>query len=163
MSAVEAYTVWERYVEKRLVAALNHNPSHFINEEEIKGVKHISSGLADYIIRGGRKFFDFRSTSELVDRSDSLLGKPDNPFRNIDSDIRLYIETLASIRNCVVHDSDSAQAAYRRRLKEAYGIASAPAPEEFLHAKDLRRGSYSRYQPRLRGLLVALNRAIQQT
>lgn len=163
MSAVEAHTIWERYVEKRLVAALNHDPRHFIREEEIKGVKHVSSGLADYIIRGGRRFFDFRFTSELIDRSDSFLGKSANPFRKIDSGDRLYIDALASIRNCIVHNSDAAQTAYRRRLKEVYGITSAPAPDEFLYAKDLRPGSILRYQPRLKGLLTVLSRVIQQT
>ena len=41
MTAVELHTVWERYVEGRLVAALNHNPSHFLDENTIKGVTRV--------------------------------------------------------------------------------------------------------------------------
>lgn len=163
MSAVEVHTIWERYVEKRIVAALNHDASHFVSEEEIKGVKHVSSGLADYIVRGGGKFFDFRSTSQLIEKSNAWLGKNTNPFRNLSSHDKSYIDALASIRNCVVHSSDAAQGAYRRRLKEVYGISYAPGPDEFLYAKDNRQGSRLRYQPRLKGLIVVIDRAIQQS
>ena len=65
MSAVEAHAIWERYVESRLAAALNHAPSHFLPENDVRGVKSVSSGLAFYVIRGGGRFFDFRSMSDL--------------------------------------------------------------------------------------------------
>jgi hypothetical protein len=46
MSAVEIHAIWERYVEKRLVGALNHDAAHFLKEQEIKGVDQVSVGLA---------------------------------------------------------------------------------------------------------------------
>jgi hypothetical protein len=60
MTAVEIHGTWERYVESRLVAALNHSPKHFIKEQNIAGVSGIPTGLAQYIVRGGKRFFDFR-------------------------------------------------------------------------------------------------------
>ena len=163
MSAVEVHTIWERYVEKRLIAALNHDASHFVREEEIKGVKHVSSGLADYIVRGGGKFFDFRSMSQLIDKGNAWLGVNANPFCNLSKNDKQYIDALASIRNCIVHNSDAAQATYRRHLKSVYGITYAPGPDEFLFAKDNRQGSPFRYQPRLKGLAVVIDRAIRQS
>jgi hypothetical protein len=59
MTAVEVHQTWERYVEMRLIAGLNHNPRHFIAAQNIKGVKRISYGLATYIVRGGDRYFDF--------------------------------------------------------------------------------------------------------
>jgi hypothetical protein len=61
MTAVDAHETWERYVENRLVAALNHDPKHFLAEQNIKGVRHVSYGLARYIVRGdviGCKIFE---------------------------------------------------------------------------------------------------------
>jgi hypothetical protein len=43
MTIVEIHSVWERYIEKRLVAALNHDATHFFEEEEIKGITHVST------------------------------------------------------------------------------------------------------------------------
>jgi hypothetical protein len=34
MTAVEIHAAWERYVEVRLVVALNHSPEHFLQENK---------------------------------------------------------------------------------------------------------------------------------
>ncbi len=52
MTVVEIHAVWERYVETRLVAALNHNPKHFLEQQNIAGITKISPGFARYIVRG---------------------------------------------------------------------------------------------------------------
>jgi hypothetical protein len=163
MTVVEVHSVWEQYTEGRLVAALNHNPSHFLKTEEIKGVSRVSSGLALYIIRGGGRYFDFRSTSDLLEKGDRWLGKSGNPFRSITADERAYIDTLIAIRNCVVHRSDAAVASYKRSLKSVYGIVSAPEAEEFLNTLDYRASSPARRKSRLHGLVAIVTTAIQKT
>jgi hypothetical protein len=102
MTAVEIHSIWERYVEERLVSLINHNPSHFANQADIKGLTRVSSGLARYIIRGGGRYFDFRSMSDLFQKADGWLGKENNPFRALTPRDREYIEVLSAIRNCVV-------------------------------------------------------------
>src|SRR4029453_13430295 len=92
MTAVEVHGIWERYVEHRLVAALNHHPETFLAENGVKGIKLVSSGLAAYLVRGGARYFDFRSTSELLDRGDRLVGKGDNPFRQLKKRERDYLD-----------------------------------------------------------------------
>src|ERR1700722_5347990 len=72
-AAVELHAIWERYAENRLIAALNHNPAHFLGRNRVKGVKRISLGLASYIVRAGRKFFDFKNSSELIGLGDRFL------------------------------------------------------------------------------------------
>ena len=43
MTAVNAHEIWERFVEDRLVAAIDHDPgAHFLAEQNVKGVKHVS-------------------------------------------------------------------------------------------------------------------------
>jgi hypothetical protein len=74
MAAIEIHRLWERYVEDRLVAALNHDPKHFLKANDIKGVKNVSSGLAIYVVRGGGGYFDFRSMSDLLDKGKRWLG-----------------------------------------------------------------------------------------
>ena len=163
MTAVDAHGTWERYVEGRLVAAVNHSPAHFIAEQNIKGVSHISYGLAQFIIRGGNRYFDFRSMGDLISRTDKWIPKAQNIFRALPVADRNYIDTLAAIRNFVVHGSDAAQLAYRTQLQLTYGIRYPPQPDEFLFALDNRAGSPARYQPRLYGLLVVLERTIQNS
>lgn len=163
MTAVEIHTIWERYVEERLVAALNHNAKHFLEHNDIKGVSHVSTGFAYYIVRGGGKYFDFRSTDELIKKADSWLGKQDNPFRKLDALERKYIDTLSAIRNCVVHGSDASLTRYKSALKSVYGIKAAPEPDEFLNAKDFRPSSIARRKSRLFGLVAVIVRAIHKT
>ena|ERR1700733_11167167 len=163
MSAVEIHAIWERYVEKRLVGALNHDAAHFLKEQEIKGVDQVSVGLASYIIRSGARFFDFRSTSDLLSKSDGWLAQSHNPFRKLSVDERKYIDLLAAVRNYVVHQSDFAKARYKKQLKDVYGIKSAPEPDEFLYAKDLRpQGSPAKGQIRLEGIVIMVKSAINR-
>src|SRR5260370_37569 len=103
MTAVAIHGTWERYVEIRLVTALNHHPKNLIREQNMIGVSAIPVGLARYIVRGGKRFFDFRSMSELINKADHLLGNEANPFRAIDTMNGVYVDCLAAIRNHVVH------------------------------------------------------------
>lgn len=162
MGAVETYTIWERYAENRLAAALNHNAKHFLSEFNIRGVKRVSSGLAFYVVRGGR-FFDFRSIANLLDKGDRLLGKTANPFRRIGEDERDYLDALAAIRNKVVHTSDVATLSYKRHLRALYDIRYAPEPPEFLSALDKRVTSPLRGRRRLDGLILIVKTAIGAT
>ncbi|SRR6266404_7982528 len=174
MTAVEIHGTWERYVESRLVAALNHNSKHFIKEYNVAGVSRIPTGLALYIVRGGKRFFDFRSSSDLISKADHWLGKDGNPFRSLDAAHRSYIDCLAAIRNYVVHGSETSLDAYKQNLKLVYGIKAAPGPSEFLHAKDYRPTKPVRlpkqleletfgYRSRLSGLATMVIRAISHT
>ncbi|WP_316195806.1 MULTISPECIES: hypothetical protein [unclassified Bradyrhizobium] len=164
MTAVEIHGIWERYAEDRIVAGLNHDSSHFISEESISGVSHVTVGLASFIVRRGNKYFDFRSMGDLIGKADGWLGMGSkNPFRSLPAHDRNYIDVLASIRNCVVHGSDAAWGSYRAKLESVYGISYAPEPDEFLNAKDNRATSPLRYQSRLKGLAKIVERSISQT
>ena len=163
MTAVEVHAVWERYAEQRLVAALNHSPEHFLNEYSIRGVTQIPFGLASYAVRGGGRYFDFRSMSDLIDRGDRLVGQATNPFRTIPKNDRSYLDTLSSIRNRIVHQSEASIEAYKRSLLAVYGTKSAPGPDEFLRAMDYRRSSPERYKSRLHGLSTVVGKTIQHT
>jgi hypothetical protein len=163
MTAVEIHAIWERYVETRLVAALNHSPKHFIEEQSIAGLTGISTGLARYIVRGGRNFFDFRSTADLLNKASNWLESAANPFNSLSHTDRSYIDCLAAVRNCVVHGSDASINAYKRSIRTVYGIKAAPEPAEFLHAKDQRPTSPARYKSRLHGLAEVVAKAIQNT
>lgn len=136
MSAVEAHSIWERYAENRLAAALNHDPRHFISEYNITGVTRVSTGLALFVIRGGGRYFDFRSMSDLLTQGNKWLGRNSNPFRTVGVDDRNYLDTLAAIRNMVVHASDSASNSYKRALQKVYGLRSVPSPGELLDSLD---------------------------
>jgi hypothetical protein len=168
MSAVELYSIWERYAENRLVAALNHNPKHFLKKNNVVGVSRVSLGLARYIIRGGRGFSDFRSTDDLIKKAELWLGASANPFNSLRrSDDLQYLDCLAAVRNRIVHGSDASISAYRQKLRSVYGIAAAPGPDEFLHAKEDRgRGPAPGPGPpasRLRGLAIVVARSIDAT
>ncbi|MGP0059552.1 MAG: hypothetical protein ACLPID_09730 [Beijerinckiaceae bacterium] len=150
-------------MKKRLIAALNHSAEHFIAEQEIRGVTHIPFGLASYIVRGGGKFFDFRSTADLLRKGDAWLGRDSNPFRVLTANDRMYIDVLSAVRNYIVHDSDTSFASYRSHLQKAYNIKAAPAPNEFLNTIDIRALSPWRKHRRIDGLAKVLAGAIQQT
>jgi hypothetical protein len=163
MTAVELHAVWERYVEARLVAALNHAPRHFLKEQNITGVTRISSGFASYIVRGGGRFFDFRSMGDIIDKANRWLGPSANPFALLPVSDRNYIDCLAAVRNCVVHGSTASVKAYKLKLKAVYGVTSAPEPDEFLKAKDMRAGSPVRNKSRIYGLAEVIKKAIKNT
>jgi hypothetical protein len=162
MTAVEIHAIWERYVEDRLIACLNHAPHHFLEEHNIRGVTAISSGLATYIVRGGGRFFDFRSTGDLIGKANKWLGAA-NPFSSLPTSDRSYIDCLAAVRNCVVHGSAGSFETYKASIKAVYGITAAPGPEEFLKAKDMRAGSPARYKGRIHGLAEIIKKAIKST
>jgi hypothetical protein len=163
MTAVEVHAIWERYVETRLVAALNHNPKHFIEQQGIAGLTRISTGLARYIVRGGRPYFDFRSIEDLLGKANHWLGSAANPFNALSPPNRAYIDCLAAIRNCVVHGSDASINAYKRRVRTVYGVVAVPETQEFIHAKDYRPTSPARNKSRLHGLAEVVVKAIQTT
>jgi len=163
MCVVDAHAVWERYAEERLVVALAHHPSAFISEHGIRGLKRIPVGLAAVLARGGRKYFDFRSCSDLLSMGDGLVGRAQNPFGRLSKVQRDYLDTLTAIRNAVVHRSDAAVAAYKRLLTGVYGLKARPEPDEFLSAIDHRTTSPLRREPRLSGLIAVLNAAIIAT
>lgn len=160
MTVVEIHSVWERYAENRLVAALNHDARHFIDEEEIKGISHVSTGLAYYVVRGGGQFFTFRSAEDLMKKGNQLLGKSNNPFAQLPINEKKYLDCFAAIRNCIVHGSDFSKERYKRELRDVYNIRYAPAPDEFLTAIDHRQHSPARFKSRAVGLAVMIEKAI---
>lgn len=163
MTVVEIHGAWERYVENRLVAALNHNPKHFLQQQNIAGVTRVSPGFARYIIRGGRRFFDFRSMGDLTEKANRWLGKSLNPFSSITAKDRSFIDCVAAIRNHVVHGSEASVAAYKQSLRSVWGIKAAPTPDEFLNAKDWWTPSPARYKSRLHVLAEVIERTIKNT
>ena len=163
MSAVELNGTWERYVERRLVAQLNRKPAHFIKANDIRGITAITSGLAVYIIRGGRSYFDFRGSGDLKGKIKAWFSEADNPFQELDDDAWGYIDTLAATRNCIVHGSDVSIDRYRKMLRVVYGMRLIPSPSEFLNAQDQRANSPARRKPRLLGLAEVIMQAIEQT
>ena len=160
MTAVDIHATWERFVEDRAAAALNHNPHYFLKEHDVKGVTNISSGLAYYIVRSGGRYFDFRGMSDLYSKSDDWFSKSGNPLRNVSVTDSQYIDALSAIRNCITHGSEAAQKAYKRHLHSCFGIKSPPKPDEFLFAKDFRPTSPMRYSARILVLITVLERVI---
>lgn len=156
MSALEVHTGWERYVEDRLVVALNNDARHFIKENDIRGVKHLSSGFATYVALNGRHYFDFRSMSDLFKQGDNLIGKDANPFRSMPLADRKEIDCLAAIRNWIVHGSDNALSAYKKHLGIAYEMKYVPV-DEFLPVAG--KGNRSR----LHGLANVVIKSIEAT
>jgi hypothetical protein len=161
MTAVEIHGIWERYAEERLVAALNHSPDHFLQSNIVSGVTTIPKGLANYLVRSGGKYFDFRSVSDLIEKGDRFVGKSDNPFRTMRDNDRKHLDALAAIRNCVVHQSEAARSKYKSTLASVYGIRTAPDPDEFLNALDMRQSSPARRQKRVVGLSVVVKYCVQ--
>jgi hypothetical protein len=163
MTAVEAYVVWERYAEARLVVALAHDPAEFVARHTIRGLRRIPVGLATVLVRGGGRYFDFRSSADLIDKGDRIVGKNHNPFRRLASERQGYLDTLGAIRNCIVHRSETAVTAYKRQLSKVYGMKARPDPDEFLNAVDFRATSPLRREPRVRGLIAVVESAIRST
>jgi hypothetical protein len=163
MTSVELHAIWERYAEARLVAALNHAPTHFLKEQDFAGMSGISKKFARYIVREGRPFFDFRSVSELKAKANRCVGISTNPFRALPQVDCSYLDCLSAIRNCVVHGSRASVASYKRQIRGVYGIKAAPETGEFLNARDTRTHSPARYESRLHGLALIVKRAIRNT
>ena len=162
MTLVEFHTAWERFAERRLVAALNQNPSHFLQENSVRGLTRIPAGLAQVLARGGGKFFDFRSCSELIDKSAKLVSAANDPFRGIDASLRNHLDAMSSIRNVVVHASDSSKDAYKKKLRAVFSISSAPSVGEFLDSIDRRANSPLRGRKRVTMLGHVVSQACAQ-
>ena len=142
MSIVELHAIWERFAEERLVIALNHAPSYFIEENSIKGTENITKGLAHVLVKENQKYFDFRSMDDLIKRGTKLLGVNNNPFKNLSQNTEIkYLNALSAIRNYIVHKSESSQIAYKKTLKDTFNIRSSPDSDEFLNARDYRQNS----------------------
>ncbi|HVS26753.1 MAG TPA: hypothetical protein VHE58_05580 [Burkholderiales bacterium] len=149
MTAVELHAIWERYAEGRLVVALNHSPAHFLAQNSVKGVKKVPAGLAEYVVRGGSKYFNFRSIDDLNDKANKLLSSAHNPFAPLTKVHKDHLDSLASVRNLIVHKSDAAKSSYKTNLGKVFGFKSAPSPGEFLDSIDHRTSSPCRGQQRI--------------
>jgi hypothetical protein len=160
MTAVELHVVWERYAEGRLVIALNHFPTHFLTVNSVRGVKILPVDLADYLVRGGAKYFDFRSIDDLIDKGKRLLAPSNNPFAAMGKAHKEHLDALAALRNYVVHKSESSRVAYKRHLAKVFGIKSAPSAGEFLDSIDHRNGSPCKGQKRIFTFFHYVNDAI---
>lgn len=162
MTVVELNAIRESYCEERLVAALNNFSQHFLTTNRAKGIRRIPAGLAGYIVRGGRSYLDFRSSGDLLKKSDDLLTKSKNPFDPLRKDHK-YIDLLSAVRNRVVHYSHASWVKYKQALREVYDIHSAPETQEFLQALDKRMVSRARRKSRLHGIAKKLIEAINKT
>lgn len=160
MTAVEVNAIWEIYAETRLRIALTNHPQHFLRENNVRGVRSIPLGLASTLILGRNKYFDFRSTDELIKQGNNLIGVANNPFANL-RPLRNYLDALTTIRNYIVHQSESAFKAYRRKLSSVYGMKTNSFPTVFLNSVDRRNSSPVRNAPRITGLIKTVEDAIR--
>ena len=163
MSVVDVHSVWERFAEDRLATALNHEPKYFLECHEVRGVSHISKGLAYYIVRGGLRYFDFRSMGDLIGKADYCVGQDLNPFRKIPPERRKYLDILATVRNFVVHGSVASEAAYKATIVKNYGLSAAPKVQDFLGKIDRRQESLAQNRPHLLGFIRVVDSAIDAT
>lgn len=113
------------------------------------------------LVRDGRRYFDFRSVDDLIQRGDRLVGKNDNPFRRLTPQMKAYLDALGAIRNHIVHASDSAAAAYKTQLSKVYGFKSKPYVEGFLNVIDHRLDSPARHKERIVGLMTILKQVVK--
>ena len=160
MVAVNLHSAWERFAETRLISLLNHHPESFLQDNLVKGIQKIPVGLAAVLVRGGHRYFDFRSWSELGGKANKLVGEANNPFRTLPKDIHDAVDVLSVTRNHIVHQSDSSFLAYRKVLKHQYGMDFHPKPGEFLCAIDRRESSFAKGRERLHHFAEAVEQAI---
>lgn len=159
---VEIFTVWERYVEDRLIAALKKHPRHFLVQNKAERLKRIPVGLCGFIVRGGRRYFDVPNLDGLVGLANALLSESKNPFRALKGKYE-YIDLLAAARNRIVHDSSFSWERYSKCVRAVYNIRKVPEPIEFLHAKNRRGQNPGRGKARLYGIAQKVIEAIQTT
>lgn len=162
MILVNLQAIWERFAEKRLVSVINHSPEHFLLQNDVRGIKKIPVGLAYALIRRGGKYFDFRSYSELIDISKKLVGDSINPFPVLKGSIDEYLDTIAVVRNYIVHKSDSAYIAYKKRMKDKYSMYYPSGPGEFLLSIDYKEDSLKKNESRIYGFFEAVKKAVSQ-
>ena len=161
--AVHLYAQWERYAEERLTEALVKHSSKFLDSNGIRRMKSIHKNLALVFVREGHRYFDFRSTGELMQKSDRLVGSENNPLRRLTAQLKSDLDTLGAIRNHIVHLSDSAGKSYNKRLSTSYGLISSPYVQSFLTAIDRRKSSPARNKERIIGLMEILRQAVLAT
>jgi len=159
MTAVEVYATWERYAEERLTISLSNHPEHFLKEKNVRGVKTIPLGLARTLILGRNKYFDFRSTDDLIKHGRVMVGAINNPFDSLRPH-KDYLDCLSTIRNLIVHQSESALAAYKSKLSAVYDVKRYSFPTVFLNSIDRRATSPARNEPRVIGLIATVETAI---
>lgn len=162
MTVIEVHSIWERYAERRLLAALNRHPDYFIKENDIKGVKHVSQGLGDYIVRGGRSYFDFRNVDDLKKKARDLVGADYNPFKDLQGDLKKRLDALTAIRNRIAHGSASSIEQYGATLFDLYGLSNIGKPDKFLWAIDNKPGP-GKGKARIIGLIEAIQSAVEAT
>ncbi|TGK04026.1 hypothetical protein EHO59_10950 [Leptospira semungkisensis] len=162
MILVNLQSIWERFAEKRLVSVINHSPDHFLLENNVRGIKKIPVGLAFALIRKGGKYFDFRSYNELIEISKRMVGVDANPFPILKGSLDEYLDTIAIVRNYIVHKSDSSFTSYKRRMKEKYLMSYPSGPGEFLLSIDYKDNSIKKNEPRINGFFEAVKQAITQ-
>jgi hypothetical protein len=149
MTLCSVHAIWERFAEGRLAVALNHASTHFLHTHGVRGIARVPGGLASCLVRGGKKFFDFRSRSDLLGKADDLVSKASNPFRSISKGDWDTLDAMATIRNVISHGSEAAWDTYRNLLRDAFYLRSAPSPGEFLDSIDRRPGSPTNGRKRL--------------
>jgi hypothetical protein len=162
MTAVELHSTWERYAERRLALALYKHPATFLASNNMNRMRKIPLGLASALVRGGR-YFDFRSTGDLIKRGTELVGEVSNPFRKLPTHTRKYLDALASMRNHIVHESDHARSQFNKRIAEIYGAKQNRHIHGFLSAVDNRADSPANGKPRIVGLMKIVKDAIEAT
>jgi len=161
MAIVELHSIWERYAENRLIYSLNHHPGKFIEKNGIQGLSAIPKGLSCIIVRGGAKYFDFRSVEDLIRKGNNFL-ETNNPFAQLKgTDERKYLDTISAIRNYVSHKSRFSQKSYKESLRISFSVKSVPEPDEFLNAKDNRMGSPAKGRKRIYVLIEIVRSAVK--
>lgn len=163
MAVIDLHSVWERFAEDRLAVGLNHHPIYFLERNEVRGISHISKGLAYYLVRGGLRYFDFRSMAELLRKGDDLLSRDLNPFRHILPELRNSLDILAVLRNYVVHGSAASELAYKKTIMKNYRFSATPQIQDFLGRLDRRPKSRARNRPYIVGFFRVVGSAIDAT
>lgn len=161
--AVHLYAGWQRYAEDRLVEALINHPQQFLLQNRISNLKRIPRALAAVLVRGGERYFDFRSTEDLVRKGDRFVGQAANPFRRLPKSLQSELDCLGALRNRIVHYSESARKAYKKRTMEIYGLKRERYVEGFLTSIDRRSNSRARGKERITGLMEVVRQAVNAT
>ena len=115
-AAVLLYAQWERYAEERLTETLVSHPNNFLHSHGLTSMKKIPKNLALFLVRDGHDYFAFKSSNHLIEKGDKLIGKDQNPFRRLSTQLKTQLDTLAAVRNHIVHLSDSARRRYKKRV-----------------------------------------------
>jgi hypothetical protein len=163
MFAVFLHSQWERYAEERLTEAVINHSTEFLRANGVRKTKSSRKDLALGFVREGRPYFDTRSTKDLIKKGDRLVGTGNNPFGHLPHQLKTYLDTLAAIRNRIVHLSASARTNYKKQLSSSYGLKLPTDPSGFLCAIDRRKNSPARNKTRIVGLMEIVRQAVKAT